>query len=137
MGQAQPLNTSIKVYRTVRAYRQDLRHESIAALTKRLRPLVMSVPGEEVLVGVLSRDTTLQDLSPYMGEARFGAGRGFPIVVGLNPVKSFATAQEGLPSVDFAFTIGGDKFLQNVEAGLATRDLHADLRNDALVANDA
>jgi hypothetical protein len=104
----------------------------VAALTKRLRPLIMSVPGEEVLVGVLTRDTTLQDFSPYCGEARFGAGRGFPIVVGLYQVKTFATAQENLPSIDFAFQIGSDMFLTNVAAGL-TRDLQGDLRSDTLV----
>ncbi len=129
---AQPANTSISVYRNVRSYRKALRHEAVAALTKRLRPLIMSVPGEEILVGVLTRDTTLQDFSPYCGEARFGAGRGFPIVVGLYQVKTFATAQENLPSIDFAFQIGSDMFLTNVAAGL-TRDLQGDLRNDTLV----
>ncbi|MFA5766877.1 MAG: hypothetical protein WC919_03060 [Candidatus Paceibacterota bacterium] len=129
---AQPANTSISVYRNVRAYRKALRHEAVAALTKRLRPLIMSVPGEEILVGVLTRDTDLQDFSPYCGEARFGAGRGFPIVVGLYQVKTFATAQENLPSVDFAFQIGSDMFLANVHAGLG-RDIQADLRNDTTV----
>lgn len=135
---AQPANTSISVFRNVRSYRRALRHESVAALTKRLRPLIMSVPGEEILVGVLSRDTTLQDFSPYMGQARFGAYRGFPIVVGLYDIKTFANAQgnaadtSGLPLIDFAFQIGSDKFLQNVPAGLV-RDLQGDLRNDALV----
>jgi hypothetical protein len=129
---AQPANTAISVYRNVRSYRKALRHEAVAALTKRLRPLIMSVPGEEILVGVLTRDTAVQDFSPYCGEARFGAGRGFPIVVGLYQVKTFATAQENLPSIDFAFQIGSDMFLTNVAAGL-TRDLQGDLRNDTLV----
>jgi hypothetical protein len=113
-----------------------MRHESVAALTKRLRPLIMSVPGEEILVGALTRDTTLQDFSPYMGEARHSAGRGFPIVVGLFEEKTFARAQEGLTGIDFAFQIGSDKFLANVEGSLS-RDLHADLRNDALVDGSA
>ncbi|MCK9557760.1 MAG: hypothetical protein M0R50_06935 [Candidatus Cloacimonetes bacterium] len=129
---AQPANTSISVYRNVRSYRKALRHEAVAALTKRLRPLIMSVPGEEVLVGVLTRDTTVQDFSPYCGEARFGAGRGFPIVVGLYQIKTFGAAQEGLPGIDFAFQIGSDMFLANVHASL-TRDLQGDLRNDTYV----
>lgn len=124
---AQPLNTEIKVFRNVRSFRQDARHESIAALTKRLRPLVMSVPGREDLVGVETRDTNVADFSPYMGEARFGAGRGFPIVIGLKPQVSFANAQANTAGVDFAFTIGQDKFLANAEADLG-RDLHSDLR---------
>jgi len=129
---AQPANTTISVYRNVRAYRKALRHEAVAALTKRLRPLIMSVPGEEILVGVLTRDTALQDFSPYCGEARFNAGRGFPIVVGLYQVKTFATAQENLPGVDFAFQIGSDKFLANVHASLS-RDIQGDLRSDSIV----
>jgi hypothetical protein len=137
---AQPANTSISVYRNVRSYRKALRHESVAALIKRLRPLIMSVPSQEVLVGVLTRDTALQDFSPYCGQARYlptdpmtgVVGRGFPIVVGLYEQKTFAAAQEGLPLIDFAFQIGSDMFLQNVHAGL-TRDLQGDLRNDTLV----
>ena len=137
---AQPANTSISVYRNVRAYRKALRHEAVAALTKRLRPLIMSVPSEEILVGVLSRDTALQDFSPYCGQACYHptdpmtgqVGRGFPIVVGLYQIKTFATAQENLPQIDFSFQIGSDKFLANVHAGLV-RDLQGDLRNNAIV----
>jgi hypothetical protein len=92
----------------------------------------MSVPGQEILVGVLARDTTVSDFSPYCGEARFGASRGFPIVVGLYKVESFASAQENLPGIDFAFQIGSDMFLTNTQANL-TRDLQADLRADAAV----
>jgi hypothetical protein len=125
---AQPANTDIKVYRTIRSYRQPLRHESVAALIKRLRPLVMSIPANEILVGVLTRDTATKDFSPYMGEARHNAGRGFPIVVGLKGVVSFANAQTSLPNVDFAFQIGQDKFLQNTTVGL-TGDLHQDARD--------
>lgn len=125
---AQPANTDIKVYRTIRSYRQALRHESVAALIKRLRPLVMSIPANEILVGVLTRDTTTKDFSPYMGEARHNASRGFPIVVGLLSQTSFANAQTNVPDVDFAFQIGQDKFLKNVAAGL-TGDLHSDARD--------
>jgi len=125
---AQPANTDIKVYRSLRSFRQTLRNESVAALIKRLRPLVMSVPAEEDLVGVLTRDTSTKDFSPYMGEARHDAGRGFPIVVGLKAQVSFANAQANLPTIDFAFQIGQDKFLANTAAGL-TADLHDDARD--------
>jgi len=123
---SQPLNSSISVFRSVRAFRQDHRHESIAALTKQLRPLIMSVPGEESLVGVLARDTAVSDFSSYMGEARYGASRGFPVVVGLTTPKTFEAAQEGLSGVDFAFTIGRDRFLKN-SADSLDGDLHGDL----------
>lgn len=125
---AQPANTSIKVYRTVRSYRQQHRHESVAALCKKLRPLVMSVPGEEVMVGALSRDTTTKDLSPYMGEARHNATRGFPIVVGLLPVTTFAAAVAALADIDFPYQVGSDYFIANTADGL-DNDLHQNLRD--------
>jgi hypothetical protein len=117
----QPLNSDIKVYRTVRAYRNQRRHESIEAITKRLRPLIMSVPADEILTEVKTRDTAKKDFSVY--------GRdGQPIVIGPKSDISYETAQETLPDVDFAFTIGADKFITNTAAGL-TGDLHQDLRD--------
>ena len=125
---SQPANVLINVFRRVRSFRQDLRHESVEALTKHLRPLVMSVPGCEILSGVLTRDTTVSDLSPFMGEPNFAASRGFPIVIGLKDQVTFEDAQENMVDIDFAFTIGRDKFLQPTEAGLP-RDQHQDLRD--------
>lgn len=125
---AQPANTDIQVFRRLRSFRQMHRHESVAALIKRLRPLVMSIPADEILVEVKSRDTTVADFSPYMGEARHNATRGFPIVIGLKDQVSFANAQTNISNVDFAFQIGHDKFLQNTTAGL-TGDMHQDARD--------
>jgi len=124
---AQPANTDISVFRSIRSTRQAHRHESVAALIKRLRPKVMSIPGHEILAGVLTRDTNVVDFSPYMGEARHNASRGFPIVYGLKETVTFEAAQEGIPEVDFAFQIGGDVFLKNTKAGLSG-DLHGDAR---------
>ena len=128
---AQPANTDITVFLNLRSYRNAIRHESVAALIKRLRPFVMSIPAHEILVGPLTRDTSVSDMSPYMGEARFGAGRGFPIVVGLKDQVSFANAQTNLSNIDFAFKIGQDMFLANTAAGL-TGDLHEDARDLSL-----
>lgn len=125
---SQPANTTISVFRRIRSYRQMHRHESVAALIKRLRPLVMSIPADEILVEVKSRDTAVADFSPYMGEARHNATRGFPIVIGLKDQTSFSNAQTNITEVDFAFQIGHDKFLTNTTAGL-TRDLHQDARD--------
>ncbi len=124
---AQPANTDIQVYRRIRSFRQMHRHESVGALIKRLRPLVMSIPADEILVEVKARDTSVADFSPYMGEARHNAGRGFPIVIGLKDQVSFANAQANIPDVDFGFQIGHDRFLQNTTAGLVG-DLHGDAR---------
>jgi hypothetical protein len=129
---AQPLNQEILVYRNVRSFRQAFRQESVAALIKRLRPLVMSIPADEILVEVKSRDTAVSDMSPYMGQARFDGGtplgRGFPIVIGLASQVSFANAQANLPLIDFGFQIGQDMFLQNTTAGLG-QDLQQDARD--------
>jgi hypothetical protein len=102
--------------------------DSVAALIKRLRPSILMVPGDEVLVEVKSRDTSNKDFSPYMGEARHNAGRGFPIVIGLKDTVSFAEAQAEIDGVDFAFCIGQDYFLQNTTAALGN-DLHQDARD--------
>ena len=122
---AQPANTDIKVFRTVRSFRDSVRNDSIAALTKRLRPLIARIPGDENVVEVKARDTGVKDFSPFMGEARFGAGRGFPIVVGLKSQVSFANAQTHIDDADFAFQIGADKFIQTTSAGLSG-DLYGD-----------
>lgn len=126
---AQPANTEIKVFRSVRAMRNPLRHESVAALIKRLRPLIMSVPGQEVLAGVLTRDTSVKDFSPYCGEARHNAGRGFPIVFGLKPVLSYASAVTQVDGLDFPVIIGQDAFLTNSASRVDAADLHKDLRS--------
>ena len=131
---AQPANTEIRVHRRIRSFRQAHRHESVAALIKRLRPLIMSIPADEIMVEVKTRDTTVSDFSPYMGQASFNAGRGFPIVIGLKDQITFANAQTNLIEVDFAFQIGHDKFLENTVAGLS-RDIHQDARGLVVTGN--
>jgi hypothetical protein len=124
---AQPLNTTIQVFQRVRSQRQDLRHETVEALTKRLRPLITIVPGHETLTAVLAADATTKDFSSY--------GRnGVPIVRGLKKVTSFAQTQENTAGVDFAFQIGRDKFVQNTSDQLA-RDLYADAQASANTPN--
>lgn len=113
---AQPLNTSISVFRTIRTQRNILRNDSVAAIIKHLRPLVTIVPGGETTVGVLARDTTTKDFSPFMGQASYGSGRGFPIVIGTLKQLSFADAQANIASADFAFQIGSDLFLKSSPA---------------------
>lgn len=114
---AQPLNTSISVFRTIRTQRNILRNDSVAAIIKHLRPLVTIVPGGETTVGVLARDTTTKDFSPFMGQASWKAGlRGFPIVIGTLKQLSFADAQAHIASADFAFQIGSDLFLKSSPA---------------------
>jgi len=129
---SQPANQSISVFRRVRTKRNDGRYDSIASLTKKLRELIMVIPGEEITAGALTRDSSVSDFSSYMGQPNFDSTRGFPIVYGLYAQKAFSDAQENLPEVDFAITIGRDAFIQNTEAGLGN-DLFADLADDAIV----
>ena len=124
---AQPLNADIKIYRTVRSQRTGSRNDSIAVVIKRLRSSVMSVPGHEIRAGALTRDTAHSDFSPYCGEARHNAVRGFPMVYGLKEMLPLQSATMGLPDIDFPFVIGQDQFIHNSAAGLSA-DLHRDLR---------
>lgn len=121
---AQPLNTDIAIYLNVRSQRNIRRHDSVAAIINRLRPLVMSVVGREMKTATyLTFDTSKKDFS-----ALCEIGDGFPIVKGLHGDLPFSTAQENLPDVDFAFQIGADKFITNTAAGL-DNDLQGDLRD--------
>ena len=118
---AQPLNTDISIFRTIRSSRAIRRHDSVGSIIKRLRPLVMSVVGNEMqTVTTLTRNAAQSDFSVY-------ARSGFPIVVGQSGDLPFAYAQEYIPNIDFAFQIGSDKMLTNTTAGLAG-DLQGDER---------
>lgn len=124
---SQPSNATISVFRNVRTYRQDTRHESVKNITDRLRPLVFAVPGEETLTVVNSRDTTVADLSPYMGQAAAGASRGMPVTIGARTAKDYDTV-ESLTGVNIPFTVGSDRFVENTSDNL-DRDIHKDLRD--------
>ena len=130
---AQPLNTSISVYRSLRTRRNISRYDSVAAIIKNLRPLVLVVPGQEINAGVLTRDTSVTDCSPYMGQAAAGADRGFPVVVGLLNQMTLTTGLDNITGEDFAFQIGSDKFLKNTSAtvGLSDVDSGGDLFGNA------
>ena len=114
---SQPANSTILVHRRIRAYRQDLRHNSIKDLTMRMRPLIMSVPSEEVLV-TESRDAVVTD----------AFRNGHPVVRSLREVTTFEEAAEGISGLNLPIRIGRDRFLENSDANV-TNDLHQDLRD--------
>ena len=114
---SQPANSTIAVHRRVRSYRQDLRHNSIKDLTMRMRPLIMSVVGEEVLV-TESRDAVVTD----------AFRNGHPVVRSLREVTTFEEAAEGISGLNFPVQIGRDKFLEKSDANVAD-DLQQDLRD--------
>jgi len=124
---SQPANTTINTFQTLRSYPQPARHDAIGAVNKGLRPLVMAIPGKEDLVFVANanRNTSLVDFSPYMGEARPGATRGMPRVVGVRAAVSFETAQEGISGITYGFKIGRHKFLKSGTPTVATNDIFA------------
>ena len=123
---SQPANTEIQVFRRVRSQREPDRHDSIKNITHKLRSLVLIAPGEEDRTAVLSRDTSLSDMSPFMGQAQT-AGRGFPIVIGTVALKDFNLVQN-LSGIDFPVEIGHDKFV-NEDAANVGGDLHQDARD--------
>ena len=124
---SQPANTEIQVFRRVRSQREPDRHDSIKNITHRLRSLVLIAPGEEDRTAVVSRDTAVSDMSPFMGQAAAGATRGFPIVIGPVALKDFSLVAS-LSGVDFPVEIGADKFVQE-DATNVGGDLHQDARD--------
>ena len=108
---SQPLNTGIKIYRRLRSERNGLRHDSIKALTGRLRPKILQIPGLETPAAVVKNRDANKGLSTY-DEA------GRPIVVGLRATTNFS-AYEDFAGVNFPVTIGQDQFVENTDAGLA------------------
>jgi len=119
----QPSLSNVSIFRTVRSYRQALRHESIKALTGRLRSLVMSVPSREVLIDE-TRDVAPSDAFRF----------GHPVVRYLRPQFAFADAVAGIGGLQAPIVIGQDKFLAKSEANKAD-DLQADLRAAAGLTN--
>lgn len=150
---SQPANTDINVVYMVRAYRQDLRHESVLALLgfPGMRPAVMSVPGGlktnggtfaagtvekgETLLSE-TRDTSDQDVvtTALLGARIDGITSGLPLVRFIKAAVTAAQAVSGIPSglpiphLDMPLRLGRDIFLFK-KAGFLTDDLHQDLRN--------
>jgi len=125
---SQPANQTINVFRRVRTFREDLRHESVKNITSWLRGLVFSVPSEEVRTVNGDLDTSVSDLSVF-------AKDGFPITVGVRAAKDFSTVEAlgalaGSPAGAQVrvIEIGHDKFVEHREQNL-DRDLHQDLRD--------
>jgi hypothetical protein len=123
---SQPANVDILVKRRVRSYRQNLRHNNIHGLVNRLRPQVMSVPGEETLDLTVRAANADNDIVTTALTA--GRGTGLPIVRGLAPVTTLPEAVTGILNLDFPVVIGQDRFLNKADANV-TDDLHQNLRD--------
>jgi len=123
---SQPLNATISVFRRVRAQRWQARHDSIKNITDHLRALILVAPGEEINTAFGTRDTSVTDLSPYMGMGSPLATRGHPITIGVVTQKAFSLI-ENLTGIDFPVEIQRDKFIQDDAAHVGS-DLHAAAR---------
>ena len=121
---SQPLNTTISVFRTVRAQREPDRHDSIKNITGHLRSLILVDPGNEIRTTVVARDTAVTDFSPYMGHASSQVTRGLPVVVGVQARKDFDVVMQ-LTGIDFPVEIGADKFVSE-DATNVGGDLYGD-----------
>jgi hypothetical protein len=122
---SQPANTLISVEYTVRAYRQDLRHEAILPLLgfPGMRGAVMSVPGHEDLV-TETRDASDDIVTTSVDNNRVG----LPIVRELRDVVTAAQAVVGIADLAMPKRIGRDIFLLK-KVGSLTDDLHDELRS--------
>lgn len=117
---SQPANTTISVNRRIRAMRDDQLHTSVKHRTTPFEDLVMSVPGEEILVTETRDSTFLSDAFRF----------GHPIVVEPRTKALFETAAEGIANLDFPVRLPGnprDAFLQKT-SGNEGDDIHANLR---------
>ena len=104
----QPLNTDIKIYRTVRAQREILRADSVKNITGKLRRLILVAPGQEYRTAYGTR-TAVTDFSAFMGQA-VSTGRGFPVSVGVQAAKDIAVI-DSMAGIDFPVAIGADLFI--------------------------
>jgi len=124
---AQPLNNTISIYYRLRGEREASRHDTIKNIIGDLKALTLIVPGQEVRTEVVARDTTVSDMSPYMGQAAAGATRGMPVVVGVQQLKDFSLIQN-LTGVDFPVVVGRDKLVQ-YDSDHVSEDLYGNARD--------
>lgn len=128
MANNQPLNTTIAVFNRVRVARQDLRHESLRALTGNgMRGLIVSVPGEEKLVGVTRDSNTYSTATSLI----HGRGTGLPLVRIPEADLTVSAFYSGDTTLDFPVRLPGcrDFQIQKKSANVAD-DLHAAARSD-------
>ena len=125
---SQPANTTIEVFRRVRAQRDDRLHTSVKhrASGVAFNDLVVSTPGEEILV------FENRDGSFFTGAFRFG----FPVTVEARTRPTFEAVQEALfatADADFPLRLPAyprDVFIQK-PAGQNGEDLHQQVRDNS------
>ena len=110
----QPANSSIKIYRAVRAQREYRLTDTVKTKTAGLRAFSVVVPGAENHKSMaLTRDNSL-GISDYDRTGR-------PIVVGARGDTSLDTildADSGLDGIGFPVRVGNDLIITNSETGV-------------------
>ena len=125
---SQPANTTIEVFRRVRAMRDDRLHTSVKHRSSGIgfADLVVSTPGEEILV------FENRDSSSFTGAFRFG----FPVTVEARTRATFESVQEALfatDDADFPLRLPAyprDVFIQK-PSGQNDEDLHQQVRDSS------
>jgi len=118
MPAEQPANATIEIFRNVRSYRQDFRHEAVKKLAQSLgRDPVMSVPGREVIVAQTT-DGVVSDAWRF----------GHPVVTFPRHFVSLGTALASITDVKLMRLVGGRDFFLTKETGHNIDDLHAEIR---------
>ncbi len=125
MPAEQPANTAIEIFRTVRTYRQDFRHESLKVIGPMLgRTPVMSVPGREYLAAQ-TVDNVVSDAFRY----------GHPVVTFPRAFVSLGDVLTNVANLQVVRLVGNRDFFVTGTAGNNTADLHANVRARDKVAN--
>ena len=117
---AQPANTLISIFYTVRTRVDTRRNASIKEVAQRIGEISVIAPGEEIET-VLTLDAST---------ANPAWRSGMPIVVGERDRTSLATVMAGVANLDFPQQIVGtrkDLFLVKTAAHVKD-DLHGDVR---------
>ena len=117
MPSAQPLNTTISVFRRLRSYKDNRRHTSIKHLTTPFETDLVSVPGEEVLV-TETRDANITDAFRF----------GHPVVIAPRSPATLAEIYAGVAGLDFPVRLPGNPRevqIQNTSSNV-TNDLYGD-----------
>jgi len=114
---SQPANAAIEVFRTVRTYRQDLRHESLKVLFPSQRDMVMSVPAREV-IAAQTHDGVVSDAWRF----------GHPVVTFPRNFVELDDVVANVTDTKLQRLIGGRDVFVTKTSGNNTDDLHAEVQ---------
>ena len=116
-GNAQPLNTTIQVFRRARVFRDNRRFASIKDLTTPFQTPLVSVPGQENLV-LETRDNFVSDAFQY----------GHAVVVYPRQILTLAQAVSQTPGGVVVSKLPGNE--REIQVEMTSANLRTDLYNE-------